>query len=266
MRVFVYEFRRLATKAVLWLVCVLIVLIMFIKGFYPAFIASRDEVMALLKNFPPDFLTAFGINADSMFTYEGFYVFTFTYMSFLFSVMAASVCVAVFSREKRMKCTDFLLTKPVTRPRIFTEKLLACLSVLAAVNILYIAVIGTDFIRSTANFSFSGSFAALMLAPFLTQLVFTAIGILFTVSAKRVRTVSGVAVSIGIAAFLINSLVSILDKKSLIVFSPLGYFSPEYMNSTGVYDTKLIVAAAVVFVCCMTAAFISYCKRDIAAV
>jgi hypothetical protein len=72
---------------------------------------------------------------DEIFSFGGFYAFCFFYAAVMGAIMASSPGLDLFSREKRAKCTDFLMTKPITRGRLFFAKLLAALTLTVAANI-----------------------------------------------------------------------------------------------------------------------------------
>ena len=122
MNVFRFELRRAWGGAAVWTLVILGLLGGLIIGALPAFLDSRAGVEAMLGSFPPAFAAAFGLQLDNLFSFGGFYSFGFLYYSLFGSIMVAIIGLDLFSREKREKCMDFLLTKPRTRSRLFSEK------------------------------------------------------------------------------------------------------------------------------------------------
>ncbi|MGE4483843.1 MAG: ABC transporter permease subunit [Oscillospiraceae bacterium] len=266
MNIYLFELKRLSKSLVVWAVCIAGILILLMKGFYPAMMESKAEVAALFANFPPEFMAVLGLDIDKMFSYEGFYLFSFTYVGLASAIMAVSLALQCFAREKRGKCTDFILTKPVNRRGVYGAKYLACITVLLLFNLFYVAIIAPDYISKTVNFQLNGSFVLFMLSPLLTQLIFLSLGIIYAIFSKRVRSISGTATAFGFAAFLLSGVAEILEKETLNLIAPLKYFDPKFVADTGTFDPKLLAAAVIVFAGCTAAAFIRYCRQDIAAV
>jgi ABC-2 type transport system permease protein len=153
--------------------------------------------------------------------------------------MSTSLSVAVFSREKRSKCVDFLLAKPVTRTRIFMIKLLSVLTLIIVLNILFIAVTFIIFgAKDDAATSISRLFRA-SCALFFTQLVFMSFGIAFSIFAKKIRSVSGLATAFGFGGFILTALHNLLEKEAIRFIAPLNYFNTEAVFSTGGYEANM---------------------------
>jgi hypothetical protein len=89
---------------------------------------SVDDIMVMMESFPKEFLAAFGFSNGYVFVSPGFMPSAFTYLTLL-GVMFVLFCDLVrFSPEKRRShCQEFLYAKPVSRRKMFMEKLAAVL-------------------------------------------------------------------------------------------------------------------------------------------
>jgi ABC-2 type transport system permease protein len=221
--------------------------------------------MTALESLPKYFALMFGLELSVIFSFGGFFQFVFTYVVLIGSIMAASVSLHAFAREKRLKCTDFILTKPVRRGKIFGMKLLSCLVVLAATNVLFLAVCAFVWQAKGADGSL-GKMIVSSLSLLLTQLVFVGIGALLSMVLKKVRSVSGVATAVGLVGFLLMALTSLLQEDFLKYLSPLNYYSPGSVFLTGGFDAKLAWTGALVAAVTTALAYILYVKRDAHAV
>ncbi|NCB41145.1 MAG: hypothetical protein EOM59_00775 [Clostridia bacterium] len=266
MNVYRFEVRHLARPFVIWLFCLVGIFVLLEKSIYPAMVEAKPQMETIFANIPLPLREAIGIDIGSFFSYEGFFAFAFTYIGILVAIMAVSLSLQVFAREKRGKCTDFLLTKPISRREAFISKYLACFSAIVAFNVVFVSVVAPNFIRESEEFSLNGRFVLYMASPFLTQIVFLSLGIFFAVFAKRVRSISGLASAFGFAAFVLSSLVDALGKDILNMLSPLNYFSPDYIFHSGGYDLKLVFAATIVLIGFLIAAYSRYSNHDITAV
>lgn len=266
MNIFRYELRSQLKNFVIWSASLLLLLLVVTAGLFTVFMDSRDAVISMVDNLPPAFSAAFGIYMEQIFTYGGFYSFIYTYIALVGAIMAASISLSVFSREKRSKCVDFLLTKPLSRVRIFTYKLLACLALLTAMNFLYVSAAVLGYRCSGQEPSLTGTFIWACCALFFTQLVFMAFGMFFAVFARKVRSVSGIATALGFGGFILSALHGLLEEEAVRFIAPLKYFEPNSVFSSGGYEVKYAVTAAVVVAACVVLSWVKYVKSDIPAV
>lgn len=260
-----FELRRAWGGAAGWTIVILGLLGGLIIGAMPVFFESRLDVEAMLANFPPEFAAAFGLELDGLFSYEGFFSFGFLYYSLFGAIMAAVIGLDLFSREKREKCMDFLLTKPRSRSRLFLEKLLAALTLLALSNALFIAE-ALALYRAYAPLPDQPACALLAASALLfTELVFLAIAVFAAVFSKRVRSVSGAATAIGFGGFMLSALHSILEEDALRYITPYKYFDAGKAFFEGKFDAPYALTAAVLTIALIALAYAKYTRDDIPA-
>lgn len=265
MNILRFELKSLLRSFFVWTASLVGLYLLLMLGFYNMFMEGKEGVSKALESLPPYFAAMFGVEMDAIFTFGGFYQFVFTYIGLVGAIMAASVSLHAFAREKRLKCVDFILTKPVRRGRIFGMKLLACLAVLAAANILFLIACAVSWKVNGAAESL-GTLLTSSLSLFLTQLVFLGIGALLSMVLKKVRSVSGVATAVGLVGFLLMALVSLLKEEFLRYLSPLSYFNPGPVFQTGGFDANLAWTGALVAAAAAVLSYILFVRRDTHAV
>jgi len=266
MNIYLFELKNILKTCFWWTFSIIITLIVFMVLVYPVFQDGGAELIELFKNFPPEFLTAFGFNLDNLFGVEPFYAFSFTYIGLMYAIMAVSISVDIFSREKRSKCMDFILTKPISRIQIYMYKLATCLTAFILSNLIYIICTIIIFFVNEEGYKFTFETLQLVLAPFFTQLVFMSFGILISIIFRKIRSVSVVATSFGIIAFILSAIMNLLEKEYLYFLAPLKYFEPSYVLHDGAFDTKLVVFAIILIVMSIFLSMKKYCSEDIASV
>lgn len=265
MNVFRFELRRAWLSAMIWTLIILTLLIGLITGALPAFMDSRAGVEAMLKNFPPAFAAAFGLQLDNLFSFGGFFSFGFLYYSLFGAIMVAIIGLDLFSREKREKCMDFLLTKPRTRSRLFFEKLLAATTLILISNALFISA-ALSLYRAYAPAPLHLGNALLAAASLLlTELVLFSVAVFAAVFARKIRSVSGTATAIGFAGFLLSALHSLLEEEKLRYITPFKYFEASKVFFDGAFEAKYAITGAAVTLALMLAAYIRYTRADIPA-
>ena len=258
MNVYRFELRREWKNAAVWTAVLLVLLGVLLISVYPIYYDGRTEVLAALQGFPPQFAAAFGLDIDTIFSFGGFYAFSFLYLAVLGAVFASALGLSVFAREKRAKCDDFLFTKPRPRTALFAAKGLAALTLLVVQNLLYV-VLFFVVCKATpqAEAPFGNQLVAAM-ALLLTQLVFFAAGVCIAVFAKRVRSVSGMAMAVAFGGFLLTALQNIVKEEALRYLSPYQYFDAALAFETGHFETPMVVTASLLTAVLLAAAFVKY--------
>lgn len=262
MSIYVFELKAQLKSFIIWTLSILIVYILFMSGMFKLLLGSRDAIEKAIAGFPPAFAAAFGIQIEKFFTYGGFYGFIFSYIALFGAIMAVSMSVSVFSREKRSKCVDFLLSKPVSRAHIFLSKLFATLTGLLAVNLLFVLVSVITYNNSSTQGTDMGRLVWASCALLFSQLVFMCIGIAYAVFAKKVRSVSGAATAFGFGSFILSALYGMLEKESIRFIAPLKYFETQSVFDTGGFEVKYVLIAAVVVALCAGLSYIRFAKSD----
>lgn len=263
MNIYKFEMKRLMGSILTWSITIAILLLFLMKGFYPAMMESREAVEKIFSNFPPEMLIAFGMDVERMFSFEGFLSFSNIYIGLLSAMMAVSIALQIFAREKRDKCTDFLFTRPVTRSQVFVAKFLAGITCLLTFAVLYGATVFWDFNAQNATPLYENSLMYYILSPFLTMLVFFVFATLYALFSKRVRTIAGTATAFAFGAFVLSGLVDLLEKDFLKYVAPLDYFQTGYVLEHGHFDSSLALTAAVVCVLGSAVSFWWYHSHDV---
>lgn len=261
MNIIVYETKTAIKSSLIWLISMLALYSFYVLGAFSIFMDSKQEVITLLENYPPEFINAFGMDVEKLFSFSGFYNFTFIYISLMAAIMALSLSIGSFSREKRNKCLDFLLTKPTTRTNIFIKKLLSCIIVVVITNIIYLVF--TLITYSSENVSSDlGTFILAMSGLFFTQLVFLSIGVVVATFSKKIRSVAGTATALGFGAFILSAIANIFSDKHIEYFAPLKYFEPHIVFENGGYDLKLVFVAIFIIIMGLGISYMHFCKSD----
>jgi ABC-2 type transport system permease protein len=266
LNIYLFELRAQIKSFIIWTIVLLSALFAFMVGIYPVFYQSLDEVLQMLKGFPPEFAAAFGLNIADFFSYNGFFCFVYSYIAIIGAIMATSLALSTFAREKRSKCVDFLLTKPKNRGNIFCAKLLSNLTILVITNIAFIVTVVIMYRSANEDASLVGKFVLAASGLFFAQLVFLAVGILYATFAKKVRSVSGIATAFGFAGFILSALVGILKEEAIRYIAPLKYFDPIAVFASGGYEGKYVATAVIVIAVSIGLSYVKYCKSDAHAV
>ncbi len=265
MGIYLFELKTIRKNTVIWAITLSAVCVLFMS-IYPAYASNKEAVREMLKGFPPELISAFGMNVDNLFSVLGFYSFVFVYIVFCGAVQAGNLGIGMISRESRAKTADFLLTKPIQRKTVLTAKLFASLTSLVFTNIVYL-IASTIFCLTIKNTEFdTKALVLLSLTLFFVQLVFVSIGTLLGIVFQKVKSVVTTSLCLTFAFFALSMLDSFIDKDLLQYITPFKYFnSTEIIRNLSYQPSSLLTVLAVCAVC-IFASYLLYIKKDVHAV
>jgi len=261
MNIYRYELRRLRTSLLAWAIALSLISCLFIS-IYPAFSHDITASRELLAQFPPVVRNALGLSLSAFFTFLGFYAYIFTYVTLAGAVQAMNLGLGVMVREDQSKTTDFLLTKPITRRRIFIAKLAAAITILLATFIVF--CLATALLSWTIGATtFDPAKFIIMNAMLLgIELWFLALGILVSQLARKVRSVIAYTLSFVFGFFIIGVIGTIIGDDKIRYIAPFKYI--DYLNyaTNGTIDVKYIMIGITLMLGMTLTGYALYIKRD----
>ena len=262
MNVFVRELKANLKSLLIWGVIVILFVAMAVSKF--SAYASNPEMLAILDDMPPAALAVFNLRAFNLTTISGFLGLMFSYYTLLLSIAAVMWGSDIISKEERDKTVEFSLTLPVTRSRLVTAKSLAALA--NCVGLLIITG-GASLVSAAAYQPDSGFYTFLglcMLALFITQLVFLAVGIFLGCAMKQYRRASSIALSLLLGTYLLSVIVSLdKDLDFLKYLSPFKYFDAAVLLHESRLDVTSVLLSLAIVLVSMVGAYLTYARRDL---
>ena len=228
---------------------------------FPEMKGQMEGVNALFSSMG-SFTAAFGMDRLNFGTLTGYYAVECGNVLGLGGAFYAVLCgVNLLSKEEKDKTAEFLLTHPVSRSKIITDKLFALLLQVTAMNLVIymVAVSSVHAIGETIPWR---DLNLLHLAYYLLQLELA--GICFGISAYLRK--SGFGIGIGLAAFLyfLNLIANITQKTEFLKFvTPFGYCNAADIVADGSLDLKKISAGMVLCLLGIGMAYRNYTAKDI---
>ncbi len=265
MNMFLHELRAYRKSTIIW-TCSLIALVVFFLAMFPSFSKEVETFKKVLEGFPEPIRKAFGLSVDSISSILGFYAYTFLYITLCGAIQAMNLGTSIISKEVREKTADFLLTKPVTRTKIITSKLLAALTSIVITNIVYLAVASIMVsIVKTGDYSHK-IFLMLSLTLFFVQLMFLALGVIISVVVPKIKSVLPISLGTVFGFFIIGMLSSTLGDGAMRYITPFKYFDTNYIIKNSSYEGSFIIVEIVFVIVSIVTSYIVYSKKDVHAV
>lgn len=229
---------------------------------FPEMKGEMDGVSEMFSSMG-SFTEAFGIDRLNFGTLIGFYaVECGNILGLGGAFFTALLAVGVLAKEEKEHTAEFLLTHPISRQQVVTEKLTAVLlqifimnAIIFGVSVISVAMIGEEVPWK--------EIAMLHLAYFLLQLELA--GICFGISAFLRRGSLGIGLGIAIMMYFLNLIANISDGAEYLKYiTPFGYAEGADIVANGSLDAALVLPGMLYMVIGIIVAYWEYGKRDIA--
>ena len=208
------------------------------------------------------FTEAFGMDRLNFGTLIGFYAVECGNILGLGGAFYAALCGAgILSKEEKDKTAEFLLTHPVSRKRIVTEKLVAVMIQITAMNCMIYAL-SVGFIAAVGESIPWKEISLLHLSYYLLQVELA--GICFGISAFLRKGSAGVGLGIAAMMYFLNLIANIAEVAEFLKYiTPFGYCEGADIVSSGSLDSALVAVGAVIGIGGIVMAYLKYTKKDI---
>lgn len=261
MNVFLRELKAYRKSMIIWALSLSGIVGLFM-ALYPAFEADIEGLNQVLANFPEAIKALVNITPETFLSVLGFYGYLLSFAWLAAAIQAMNLGVGIISKEVAGKTADFLIAKPIGRSRIVTAKLAAAIAVILVTGVAFVAV---SFIAVGATGAAFDSTTLLLMAStlLLLQLVFLALGALFSVTIPKIKSVVAVSLPTVFAFYIIGAIGDVLDNVELRWVSPFRYFDPVYMIGQGGLEGEYVLVVAVFTIVAIAATYLIFAKKDI---
>ncbi len=255
-----HELRQGKTSFLIWTVSLgaLLAICVFL---FPEMKEQMNSVNNLFASMG-SFTEAFGMDRLNFGTLIGFYAVECGNILGLGGAFFASLCaVGILSKEENDKTAEFLLTHPVSRKRIITEKLIAVLIQITAMNLIIYAI-SVGMIAAVGEAVPWKEIRLLHLAYYLLQLELA--GICFGISAFLRKGSAGVGLGLAAMMYFLNLIANIADAAGFLKYiTPFGYCEGADIVSNGRLDGGMAAVGTAVGIGGIVIAYLKYTKKDI---
>ena len=228
---------------------------------FPEMKGQMDSVNDMFASMG-SFTEALGMDRLNFGTLIGFYAVECGNVLGLGGAFFAALCaVGILSKEEKDKTAEFLLTHPVSRKRIITEKLIAVLLQITAMNlIIYALAVGA--IAAVGEEIPWKEISLMHLAYYLLQVELA--GICFGISAFLRKGSAGVGLGIAAMMYFLNLIANIADVAEFLKYiTPFGYCEGADIVANGRLDGAMVAIGVVMGIGGIVIAYLKYTKKDI---
>ena len=262
MTVYIKELKQDMKALLIWTGAIAFMMLVCIMMF-PEMKGEMDSVSDVFANMG-GFTAAFGIDKLSFGELMGFYgIECGNILGLGGGFFAALAGISALSKEEKERTAEFLLTHPVSRFSVITQKLLSVLTQVAALNL---AVVGVSLVSAAAigEDLQMKQFLLLHFAYLFMQLEIACL--CFGISAFIRRGSIGIGLGLALAFYFMNIVCNISDSAEFLRFvTPYAYAEASNIISDGKLEAGLIAVGAGFAVVGAAVGYFRYLRKDIAA-
>ncbi|SEH16175.1 ABC-2 type transport system permease protein [Natronorubrum sediminis] len=230
---------------------------------YPSFSDSFEDVdEEFLQAYPDQIIQLFDI--QTMTSLEGFlafelYIFGWVILLGLYLAYLGAGSIADDVERGRM---DILLSMPVSRTRVVTEKFLSLSVPIVAVNVITPVVVYAAALAVGESLS-AADLAALHALSIPYLFACAGIGVIASVAVDRTSIAQRIALGATFGLFMLESLLVDTDYESIGAIAPMRYFDPNEVILESTYDLTNVVVLLTMTLACLLVAQYWFSRRDI---
>lgn len=247
MNIIFRELKSIRRSLIIWSTGIIfIIYVGMIK--YDGFSKAGQSANEMFASLPPAMKALFGVGNLDLAVASGYYVVFYMYFVLIAGIHAIMQGAVVLSKEERDKTADFLFVKPRKRHQIITSKIVA--SFLSLVILNGVTWMGSVIVVDIYNQGppINDLIAELMIAMFILQLVFFALGLLFGVVMKSTKKATGLSTGFLLGSFVLSAAIDIYsDIDFLKYLTPFKYFDGKIIYLEGLSPFFIGFSMAVIF-------------------
>jgi len=263
MNVFKREMRANRKALIIWSIGV-ILMIASSMGKYAGLSASGQSINDLLAEMPQSLKAVMGMGTFDLTTAIGYFGVLFIYLAMMATIHSAMLGANIISKEERDKTAEFLFSKPISRNRIISSKLLA-----SFVNILILNLV--TFVSSilmvqkySKGEAVLGDITRLILGMFILQLIFLFIGTVIAAVSKHPKTAPTLAAGILLITFMLSIGIDLNNRlEKLKYLTPFKYFDAKNLISSQGFEPVYMILSVLLIAVLLSATYVFYKHRDL---
>lgn len=264
MNVYRFELTTARTKLFVWIAATVALTALYMSV-YPAFSKDATALQEMLAKLPPAAQHIMGVGSQKMFSFLGFFGNIFPFITLVGAVQGAALGLGLLSKEPALKMSDFLLTKPQTRCRIYWQKVLAGATQLVITEAVVVAAaFGLASVFNAGDFSHT-DFLLFWGAFCLIQFFMFTLGLLLSQLIKKITSVTPLALGLSFGFFLVAILAVILGDDTIRWLTPFRLIDYKQIITDSSYDPTHLLYGCVLIVFFTTVSYVIYTRRDVPA-
>ena len=263
MNVFIVEMKAHRKGLIIWAFGI-IFMVAAGMGKYVALTSTGQSMNDIFAQMPKSMLAIFGIGNFNLSKASGYFGMLFLYLLLMATIHAAMLGADIISKEERDKTAEFLLSKPISRNKIITSKLLAALTNIIIFNIITlvssIIVVG----KYSKGEAVSSDIVILMCGMFILQLMFMLIGTAIAAVSKNPKTATSISTGVLLITYILSMAIDLNGKiDNLKYLTPFKYYEAKNLMFGGGFQWSFVILSIIIISSMLCITYVFYDKRDL---
>ena len=260
MTIFLHEMRRCRLSLIIWSAVIAFMLAVCII-IYPEMSSQMNEISEMFANMG-SFSEAFGMDQVNFGDFLGYFAIECGNTLGLGGAIFASIIgTSVLAKEERDHTAELLLTHPVSRTRVLSEKLCSLVAQIfildlsvVLVSLVCMLIIGEEMPADT--------FAFIFISYFLMKIEIAMITFCFSAFIRRGSLGIGIGVSMGF--YFINILANLTEEVEFLKYiTPFAYADGADIVANNSLNIAYLLIGALISIAACVIAYLKYTKKDI---
>lgn len=260
MKVFLHELRMGRTALAIWSAAISFMLGVCII-IYPEMSSQMGDISEMFSDMGA-FSSAFGMDKLNFGEFMGYFgVECGNVLGLGGALFAAVVGASAIAKEEREHTAEFLMTHPISRTQIISEKLLAAITQVLILNATVIGVSGICILALDVEADL-WTLVLVFAAYLILQLEIMAIT--FGVSAFVRRGDLAIGLGLVFVMYFLNILANLTENLKLLKYiTPFGYADGAYIIPEKALDIKYVAVGTALGIMGIIVAYLKYRKKDL---
>lgn len=264
--IYKHEFLVRIKSVITWSLSVAALVFVFFS-FFTVFADQAEMMTEMFAKFPKELLIAFGMDNLNYATILGYISFYFLFIQLCLAIQAGNFGFGLVSIEENEMTADFLLTRPVSRVKILTSKILAAISSMLLTDLVFwVSIFTAISIFGEGREYDMPTMLLILFSVVLFQLFFFSVGLVISLLLKRIRSVTPYSLGLAFGAYVLSAFSGVFGDVKLELITPFKHFEPAYIIENGAYNTPLVLINLAITLISLAASYWLYKRRDIHAV
>jgi ABC-2 type transport system permease protein len=264
MNIFLQDLKFQRRNFLIWTVSI-VAFCVWIISLYPSFAASGlGSFEDYFQELPDSFMKAFGVDRLDLTSIWGFFGTEAHLIIILFGSMYSSILASsLLSREESLKTVEFLLSKPIKRSQVITQKLFASTTIVVIFNIIVWISTYTSILYFCGDNFDKIAFWNLALMTLLVTLTFANISFLGSIFVVRPKSLHTGALALVLIMYALQIASDLSDKLNFLKYiTPMKWASAPDIITNGI-DSVYLLLILVVNILAVTGSYTVYGRKDI---
>lgn len=263
MNIFLRELRA-NWKPLFWWSLGMVLMIYSGMAKFSAYVTSGQDITALMNQIPATLRAALGFADLDVMKASGFYGMLYLYVLLMTTIHATLLGANILAKEERDHTSEFLNTKPSSRTRTVTAKLLAAVVNVAALNLICLGLSIAVIAQYAQGENLTSDILLLMGAMFILQLVFLFLGSAIAAVGKNPKAAATIGTSVMLSTYIVSIVVGVNKSLEFLRYlTPFKYFEASPIMKNQSYEPIYLILSAAIVIISIVATYIGYNKRDL---